>query len=348
LVYRDDHLIATRSFPFGGAVVAEAIRRFYQVSPIDALRILHERSFFLIDREGASRDQSAMADLMEQSFSPLVQELRLTLLELASEHMLEYQQLLLTGGLSQVQSLPHHLASQLGINASLADISPSSQLTLSGSMSRAPANGLVAIGLALEGLKPASNPATNLRRDEFARENRDLQNFWVNWKFPIQLGAAAVVGLSVYGLIRSSLMQSAVDRASEQLTTLVRNQGPESPSTSNIRRYIKFQQDQSRLTDKLEGLTRQASAFTLLNDLSLKAGSAQPVARVDMVYFSVKGSRIEIEGLAPDARTLAAFRTALEGVSTPGSVKETTPSRIRSDQGPGLVRFAFASTVRRK
>ncbi len=347
LCYREGSLVATRSIFWGGVEIADSLAKTFSIPFFEAVSILKRKSFILMNSAGASRDQITLSTAVSSQIDNLVREVRLTLLDLKTEHNLIFTQVDLLGGVSQIQNLAPYLTQMLEIPANpYHHFETYKQVRLEitpglGSVSA------LAIGLALEGLKKPRNPAANFRRGEFARQNKTLQLLWERWR-PAAITAAATLGaFTIFSFVRDMRADDLVliieEKLSEQAAnlSLPKNQR----SSTGVSKYIKDIQRQVQAREQMAKLDSFNSALDILQKISsqMPVGSTTNGAKVNMSVkrFNVDNDTVVIEGLVKNPAHVEAVKKALEKVAVAKSLVKNSPSTT-----PEAGSFAFAFEFR--
>lgn len=343
LVYRDSSLVATRSILWGGADIAAEIARTFNVPTFEAMKILIEKSFILMNSTGATPDQVRLSQAVSGQVDFLLKELKLTLIELRTAFNLAYSEIELTGGASQVQNIGAYITQGLEIpaNANTQVLSRfATRLTLN---THIEAVAPVAVGLAIEGLKRPRNPAVNFRKDEFGRENLTLKRYWETWRVPAQVGLGAFAVFFFYSVIRDSIASGLNSSADEKVTEAATKSAGlkgSSANESNIRKYIKTQKTLLANQQALGQLDAYTSAMNILAKLSEKLpAKASPGQGFDITFFELENDEMTIKGHTQNAALVPQIKRALGDLAQAKSFADAP-----ADPGG----FAFKLKVNRK
>jgi general secretion pathway protein L len=350
LVYREGGLVAVRSLLWGGSDIADSIARTFNVSYFEALKTLQTNSFILMNSAGATKDQLRLSTAVSSSVDILLSELRLILLEVKAGFSLDFERMDLIGGICSIQNLGAYLTAGLEIPTNVG------QSVLSSSQSRIPltpqieATAPLAVGLAIEGLKRPRNPAVNLRKEEFARENASFKAFLEQWRIPAQIALAAFMIFFVYSLMRDQIAGGLIEKADEQLTEAAKTASLRGASATEagVRRHVNAQKSTIRNREAFSQIDDYAPALEIVARLSSKLPVVtKPEAGkgIDVSYLKVDNDDVLIEGRAQGAQTVQAIEKALNEIARAKSVEKVTPTQAAA--GPGTA-FAFKFKVNRK
>jgi len=347
LVYRDSNLIAIRSIFWGGADIATELARAFNLPMYEATKVLVSKSFILMNSTGASADQIRLSHSVSSQVDLLLKEVKLTLIELKTAFNLEYVEVELTGGVSQIQNLGAYITQglELPANANTQTLARhSSRLTLN---SQIEAIALVAVGLAIEGMKRPRNPAINLRKEDFARENLSLKVFWEQWQVPVQIALSAFAAFFLYSIVRdqiaSSLNFSAEEKVTEAGTKAAGLKGA-SANETNIRKYIKVQKTLLANQQALGQLDVYTSAMSILARLSEKfpakiSAGQSPSQGLDVTLFELENDELTIKGQTANSALVPKIKQALGDMA---QAKSLTDLPVEAGG------FAFKLKVNRK
>jgi len=343
-VYRDNCLIASRSILWGGQDVAGEIARAFGVPMYEAMKVLAERSFILMNSAGATADQVRMSQAVSSQVDYLLKDLKLTLLEIKTAFNLEYNEIGMSGGASQIQNLGAYITQGLEIptnlNAEILSRVPSRAALGPQLETVAP----VAVGLAIEGMKRPRNPAVNLRRDDFARENRVLKRFWEQWRVPVQIALSAFAVFFVYSIVRDQFASSLVSSAEEKITEAGQKaaglKGSQA-TENNIRKYIKAQKTLIANQQALGQLDAYVSAMDILARLAekLPGKTSSGPGTIDINLFELDNDDLTIKGKALNPAGTAVVERVL---------KEAAVSKSFAPAPADPGGFAFKLKVNRK
>lgn len=347
LVFRGDILISVRSILWGGNDIANAISQALSVPIFEAVKIMHSKGAILMNSAGAAKDQILLSRTIATSLDMLMRDLRLSLLDVRAAHNLEFERMELTGGVSQVQNIGAYITQALEIPVNVAHTMQTVRSRIEQG-SKMDATAALAVGLAIEGLKRPRNPAVNLRRADFARENESLKRFWETWKVPVQVATTAFLLFFVYVFIRDSFASSLVIAADDRVTELAQKVAGlkgASATEDGVIRYIAKQRKLVKDREALKDTESINSALDVMTRLAEKLPvmiPAKPGQGLDIHRLNIDGSDLIIEGRIQGGGGVAAVQRALSEFAVPKSVQATAPSGL--PQGVGTP-FGFRAKV---
>jgi general secretion pathway protein L len=350
LVYRGDILISIRSILWGGAEVAEAVGRSFGVPIFEAVKVLHSNGAILMNSAGASEDQVLLSRTIATSVDQLMRELRLTLLEVRAAYQLEFVNMEVTGGASQIQNIGAYITQALEIPVNIAHPLQSVRNSKIESTSKLEASSALAVGLAIEGLKRPRNPAINLRRADFARENVTLKRFWQTWRVPVQVATVAIALFFVYVIVRDSFAASMLLAADDRITEVAQKVAGlkgASATEDGVIRYISKQKKLVADREALKDTESLNSALDIMNRLAEKMPvelPAKPGLGLEVFHLNIEGNDLTIEGRVQGLAGIQNVTKALNDIARPKSVQKIVPASVPA--GPGTT-FGFRMKIDR-
>jgi len=348
LVYREGGLVAVRSILWGGGEIANSLAATFKIPLHEAVKLLNEKSFILMNSAGATKDQITLSEAVSSQVDHLLRELKLTLLETKSAFNLEYTTIELMGGVSRIQNIGAYITQGLEISANILNgwlDAHSSKITATSEMDAVSA---VALGLAIEGIKRPRKPAVNLRKGDFARENLSLKKFWEKWRLPAQVAVSAFAMFVVYSVIRdqfaASLDTSADDKVSEAALKTANLKGA-AASESAISKYLRTQKDRISHQAALTQLDEYISAMDILAKITekLPGKAANPQQGFDVTLFDIDNDDLTIKGRAANAAQMNLIQRTLSEMAIAKSF-----TSIGAPEVQGGVPFGFKLKVKRK
>jgi general secretion pathway protein L len=351
LAYRDHELIACRSILWGGIDVAESLSRTFSLPLMEGIKVLKTKSFILMNSAGASKDQITMSQSVSASVDLLMRETRLMLLELRANFNVNFAQIELFGGVSLIQNLCPYITQGLEVPTNLGHHLQTHKQSLLEVSPQIEAISGVAIGLAIEVLKRPRNPAVNLRRGEFARENKAVKLFWERWQTVVQVSAIAFFILVVYGFVRQSVadgMVAAVDERLKDMATTVAGLKGAQASEEGVDKYIKTTRTAIKNRESLLQLENYNSALDFIAHLSEKLPvQVPPIAGrgLNISHVAINNDDLVIEGRLQGNDLMARLEGALKEIARPKSVVKSPTTSFPPGAGNP---FAFKMKINRK
>ena len=354
LVYRGDALVAVRSIAWGGADIADEIVSVFQVPIFEAVKVLQSRSFILMNTAGATKDQIHLSTTIATSVDQLLSELRLILLEIRSGFNLNFEALDVTGGAGLIQNLGAYLTQSLEIPANVIHPFENLRQIRLEFTPHMEAVAVVAVGLALEGVKRPRNPAINLRKDEFANENEALKRFWQTWRTPAQVAMAMFCLFFVYAVVRESMAVGLVEKADEHVSDLAKKVAGlkgASATESGVQNFISKQKKLIKDREALAKVEGMNSAMDILSQLAEKLPVVKPPrqgAGLNVSHLSIENEDVLIEGHVDTAGNAKLLQNALKEIARGKAIQTVTQTPAGPPAGPpGGVPFVYKFKVDR-
>ncbi|OQW52841.1 MAG: hypothetical protein A4S09_08330 [Proteobacteria bacterium SG_bin7] len=329
-IFRRGRMMATRTISWGGKNLIEAIAKKYGVLYQEGLRETQAKAFILISPDGASRDQIVFSDTIAESFNEMIKELKLTMMEISTDYNVFFSSIQLTGGGSRVRNLNAHITQALEIPCNYFDpfsVFPSigfekTQVIMSGSS--------IAVGLAIEGIKRAKNPAVNFRKMEFALQSASWDLFWEKWQHTAQIAGVGLAAFLVYAVIIDTVSLNLADRSEEALRKVASNVlNKKSVRTTEVEGYIREQNRQIENQAKLAGLMGMNSTLDIIKKLS----QALPEKSIDILRLDVDKQILNIEGTFKDPSKKNNLENGLKSISFKGKINKKVPLKAVGPSG---------------
>jgi general secretion pathway protein L len=323
--FENNRLVFTRSLYWGSQQLVQEIVRKYTVSYVEAVRALQTQAAVLLTSEGASKDQIVMSDLMAKTLKELSRDVQMTLFELQSELNAEITAVHFTGGASQLPNIGAFLTQQLEVACNPILLLQNYSGAISGNPQMDP-RFTTAVAIALEGFKKPRNPAINLLKGDFAKQNDTFKILWNRYGDLARIGAAALVVLFVWtslrGTFSTTLNEKGTDAVKEQARKVARL--PKKEATENgLKKYIK--NNRKRITELklVSQVAKMNSALDVLKKVS-ESAPKKDSARMDIVSFIVKDELVQIQGYANSPQELSNLTRTLKTVAIDGQVNSET------------------------
>lgn len=349
LVYRDNALVAVRSIQWGGADIANEVVQVFQVPIFEAVKVLESRSFILMNSAGATKDQIHLSNTIAGAVDGLLSELRLTLLDLRSQFNLRFETIDITGGAGQIQNLGAYLTQNLEIPANVIRPFEGLRQVRMDFTAHMEAVSVVAVGLALEGVKRPRNPAVNLRKDEFALENETLKRFWETWRVPVQVAAVMFILFFVYSVTRDQMASGLSEKADDRVADMakrVANLKAGQANQSGVEAYISSQKKLIKDSEELSKAQNVNSAMDVLAEIAAKVPVVKPPAAgrgLNVSHLDIENEDVTIEGHV-DQGNSKILQQALQDMAKPKTFQ--TLKQLPPGSAPG-VPFAYKFKVER-
>jgi general secretion pathway protein L len=347
VIHSEGSLVHSRNIDWGGKQLAESVAAKYGLHYLEALKELQKKAFILLSSEGATRDQIVFSDLLKSAFEPLAQEVRFTLLEMATSRNLRFTKAHITGGVSQVKNLGAFLTQKWEIPVNrFQHLKLIPQIALE-TTPQLDAMSAVSIAIAMEGLRRARNPATDLMKGEFAQQGETLKVFMDKWGYAAQLLGAAFFLLLVYGFMRemfaTDMAEKALDTLKSQAAIIADLKGRQATPTA-VRRFVRQKKEEINARKLAVGVKQLNSALDVLAFVHQAAPGPKQML-VELRRVTVDNELMELHGEVSTPDAVARLRQTLENVALDGKVEPISPAITAM---PGKQAFGFRLKVDRK
>lgn len=317
--YSEQRLIFARSLIWGADSIIQEIARKFQLPYSEAQKILNTQASLFIQKKDKSFEELNLASTIEKCFRDLIRDLQISLLELKSEHHGVIDQVLFTGGLSELPHLGAFLTQNLEVACNKFNpLEGYSQTEV------IPSRMSHAVGIAIEAFKKPKNPALQFIRGEFVQKNNTFKVFWEEWGTLSQIGLSCLVLLFTWGYFREDFSTVLADRGDEVLVTHAKNVARLPKKQANekgVTKYIKENKKRSQELKLVQQVSSMNSALDLLKKISENAPPLSQ-AKIDLVEFTVNDDRVKISGYADSPKEVSTLTQKLLSLSTDRKILE--------------------------
>ena len=323
--FENNRLIFTRSLFWGAQQLIQEIISKYSVSYVEAVRALQTQAAVLLSKEGASKDQVVMSDMMTKMLKELTRDVQMTLFELQSELNAEITAVHFTGGASQLPNLGAYLTQHLEVACNPIALLQNYSGSLAGN-AQLDSHFTTAVAIALEGFKKPRNPAINLLKGDFAKQNDTFKNLWNRYGDLAKITATALAVLFVWtslrGTFSTTLNEKGTDAVKEQARKVARLPKKEA-NESGLKKYIKTNRKKITELKLVAQVAKMNSAMDVLKKVSESAPKKES-ARMDIVSFIVKDELVQVQGYANSPQDLSNLTKNLKALALDGQVNTET------------------------
>lgn len=344
LFYEEGHLVAIRNLDWGAQNISRHLAVKYSLNPLQARKEMEKKAFILLDKETAQKDHVVFSEAIEEALEPLINQLRLSALEVQSQFKLKWVRAHLVGAPAQIKGLGPYLTRYLEVPFNLfhhfqllSDIR--FDVDLQKEMACA-----TALGLAIEGLKKPRNPALNFLKGDFAVQSKAFQQFVEKWSYTLTLCAVAFVAFFIYSSLRVSFSDEASLESEtilkRQAQTIANKRGSEA-SPSRLRRFLDQHKREVVARKKARQLLHLKTPLDLINVLSqdLPAG-----ARLEVKHLYISEDFLEVHGDVDSRRSVSQVQSVLKNLSRDNKV---TSVRSKVPTPPGKSGFSYRIRIHR-
>ena len=273
--FENKRLIFTRGLFCGSHQLINAIIKKQEISYIEALRFLQTKAAFVLNKENMSYEQVQISELLSRSLTDLVRDIQMTIIELQSEFNATITDLHFTGGASLLPNLGGFLTQNLEISCNPINLLQSYAGSLSSVSSTEKVHEIearfaTAFGIGLEAFKKSVNPATNLLKGEFAKQNDDLKIFWKRWGNVAAVGLTAILILFIWTSFRDTMSLSLNEKIEEAVTSQAKTVArlpKKQANESGVKKYIKENKKRAAELKMVEHVTQMNSALDILKKI---------------------------------------------------------------------------------
>ncbi len=347
-VVSNGFLIWGRSIMWGIERVASSISKSFQVPFTTALDMMPSKAFVLLSTSGANKDQVKMSDAVTEALQPLIQDLRLSMMLANTEYGANIEQIEMIGGPAHIKNLAGFFTQELERPTNVVNPIKSLSGQHMKNHERLADVFVVSIGLAIEGLRRPFNPPVNFRQGEMAKKNLSFEKFWEKWGYTTKIVTAAYIIFCIYGVaydsIATQLELASYDVMTTQATKIAKIK-TRTGIESKIRSYIRKNKKKAELVSVYDQLEEINSPLKFVNDVSQTLPSNKDTKAYEIRRFVVDNTKVNIQGVAADSKTIEKINRSLKGLAAGGKVK-AVPAVIQKEEGRQV--FGFEFLVKRK
>ncbi len=347
-VVSDGYLVWGRSIMWGVERVASSISQSFQVPFSTALDMMPSKAFLLLSSQEANKDQIKMSDAVIRSLAPIIQDLRLSIMLANTEYGANIEKIEMIGGASKIKNLAAYFTQELECPANISNpITDLSGQPMKNNERLAEVF-VVSMGLAIEGLRRPFNPPVNFRQGDLAKKNLSFDKFWEKWSYTAKMVAALYLCFCVYGVAMDTIATQLETASYDVLTTQASKIAKLKTKTgieSKISAFIRKNKKKAELVQVYDKLGEINSPLKFVNDVSQTLPNNKADKSFEIRRFVVDNTKVNIQGVAADSKTIQKLNKALKGVALNGQVK-TVPAVIQPEDGRQV--FGFEFNVKRK
>lgn len=321
--FENNRLIFTRSLFWGAQQLVQEIIRKQSISYVEAVRLLQTQASLVASKEGMSQEQLIMSTLLGNNLKELSRDIQMTMLEMQSEFNAEVTAIHFTGGGSQLPNLGAFLTQQLDVACNPIMLLQNYTGAISQSGTPATESRFTnAVAIALEAFKKPRNPAINLLKGDFAKQNDTVKNLWEKWGELATVSAAALVVLFVWTSLRGTFSTSLNEKGTDAIKTQAKNVARLPKNKANeagVKKYIKENRKKITELKLVSQVAQMNSALDILKKVSESAPKKES-AKLDIVSFQVKDDLVQIQGYASSPQDISNLTSSLKPASIDGNI----------------------------
>ena len=301
-VVNQGHLVWGRNIMWGAEKIAQSISQALQIPFLKSLELLSTKAFLIFlpeQTQTGSFEEKKVSDAITSSLEPLVHSLRLTLMTSRIEYKCQVKSIELLGGGSGIKNIAPYLSQILDKKTRL--VNPLEKVTESYRKKEVGHIFHMALGLAIEGLKPVGNPPINFRQMQFAKKNKTLERLWDKWGYTSQILATAYICYFIYGVGMSQLSMK-LEEVSSQI--LVKQAGQvagfsgTNATPSKIRNFIKINNKKMKDMETRKKIQEIHSPIELVNKISQSLPPNKKNKDYEIRKLTIRNNRVNIQGVA--------------------------------------------------
>jgi general secretion pathway protein L len=297
-IYDEGKLVGVRNILWGGKIVGEQIAKRFNLPLSEAHKELELKGFILTKKQEISPEAKAFSEIISKAVRELVRDIQISILEAKSELNADISKIEITGGMSLIQGIAPFMTQLLEIPCNKFNtLDYFSQVYFEKSELNDARLG-VAIGLAIEGLKKPRNPAINFLKNEFAKEDHRIKNFWLKWGTSVQVSFALLVLFYVWSFLRIDFSEALATDAQSNLKSVAKKTmgvSAKNATQKNIDKYINENKKTISDMKSAETFYQMNSSLEILKKVSDHLPNKSQV-KIDIKKFEVDDQTVIIEG----------------------------------------------------
>jgi general secretion pathway protein L len=322
----------------------DGICQEYRIHYKAAINVLQNKGAVALVKGDLSNDLIRLSDTLKKALQPFITGLKLSLLEIKSKRHVHVTSLGLLGGGSQLKNLGPYLTQNIQVAANpITGLNQFPDLNFQGDNVKQ-LNVIVALGLALEGVKKPKNPALNLRRKEFAIKNKNLQAFVDKWAHSLTLAAMAFVVVLTWTYFRNQWALQLAESSLEQMKkegSAVTGLKQAQISTTRLNKYIRSAEQKAELIEKLKNLKDYKQAAHYLRQMHDQAPSKQKLS-LDIESLEIKDQSLALQGRVANTSMLVGLEDLLKSLAVKGTLDER---KVLEQNAKGETPFKFVIKI---
>lgn len=344
--YEGTSLVAVRGLQWGSKLIADQVAKKYNLPFKEAVKEVELKAFILTGQHDTtnSRDVKIFSDLIAKSVQELIKEIQLSLLEIKSEFNAHIIRMDMTGGPSNIRGLSSFLTQNLELPVNKLAVLDLFSHNLIEKTDKTQSRLAVAIGLAIEGLKKPRNPAIQLLKGPFAKQENQFTKFWTKWGHSTQIAAAGFVLFFIFSFLRDNITSTLLESGKEALKKQAKSVANiKKVNETNINKYIKENKKRTADLKKISTIVKMNSALEVLKKINDNL-PAKEVVKIDIQKVHILDKEVLIEGFAGSPQELNSIQNAIKGITIDGKIT-SRPSTLGSL--PNKTSFALGFKVDR-
>tara|TARA_B100001248_G_scaffold258777_1_gene243649 strand:+ start:9783 stop:11417 length:1635 start_codon:yes stop_codon:yes gene_type:complete len=325
------HLISLRSIMYGGRDLADSISKKYNINLVEAYKTLKEKAFILLSQKNATQEQITFSNLLSASLDNLASEVKRHMISIEAEEKIHISEVFLSGGLSGIKDISPYFTQALQVSANLFTKDFMQMPMLEQIAANKRKSAIIAVGLAIEGVKNFKNPAVNFRKENFEKKSHKLELFYSKWAYTLKTLGILFFILCVYSFTASIVTEKIAYQSNRKLKSLASNAGLKGrmSTTRNIDKYIRDKKREIKAMDMVSELQDINSPLDILLEITRQVPNKNAIT-LDVRHWSLRGNEVTMEGNVENSQQLSLIKSALEQVATDGKAR-LLPAQISKE-----------------
>lgn len=292
-------------------VILKEMEEKYKLTKEQALEQFTERAFVLTEKKGFTKEQVFFSNLIQDHLKPLIQEIELHRLSVESKETTPFENIFIMGPGAVIRNLSGFLSFKLSLPVARAK-----SLESKAGFQKLTPQALVALGLAMEGLKRPPYTGLNLIQS-LQKSNKKL--FSARW-----IAVAGIfLSLLIYSFVRSQKTQELANKAHEVFAVYGKKIAfiKESRlSTDKIKSFLNERQKNSRQIERVKEALFRPGPMDHLKKLTAELKNIAEKGDLKINHLKIEEREIRIKGFI-DKDLLSLFQLKLSQLGEARSFK---------------------------
>lgn len=345
VLYQANEVINMRSINFGGRNIIDNISKKYKLNYVESQKTLIEKGFILVSHDNANQDQITFSNTIANSIDDLCTEIKRNILSINPKMLGQIKAIHISGGLSRLRNINAYMTQQFHIACNTFEHFHRHPQILVSLPKTAESNSSIAMGLAIEGLRQAKNPAINFRKDKFALNNQNWQNFMYKWQPSLKALATSFVIILVFAFIKEWNAESLSNNVQAKLKSQAQKMGLKgrAATPTALKGLVRAKRSEIAARVELDVLKNLNSTLDITNEISKVVPSKAEIV-MDVKNLKIEKENVEIHGWVLNSQEYTKLESQLKTLAISKSFK-----KIESKAEPmsGKTSFGFSFKAQR-
>ena len=293
------------------AILQEMVKK-YKLTDAEAQEQFAERAFVLTEKKGFAKEQVFFSDLIQKHLKPLVQELELHRLSMEAKENRPFEEIFLMGPGAVIRNLSAFLS--LKLSRPVFRIKPMESFPPS--RTEEP-DGLIALGLAMEGLKRPPYTGLNLIHSLQKSKNKLFNASWM-------AAGLIFISLTFFSFIRNQEAKILAEKIHEVFAEYGKKiafiRGSRL-SRDQVRSFLDKREKNFGNTEKIKEMLLQPSPVDYLKTLTVHLKDISKKGSLKITHLEIDERKIHIKGLI-NKDFSSEFKLKLSSLGEKHSLKE--------------------------